>query len=113
MGKKLGFNIGNKVVDISDKGFYRGRQFIIIKDHKKVHEGISRCKICGKWYNWTYEEPPHCGNSACEYFWWLRLKHLNKVTKQNTKDREKFFNDPKVVKQLINKVRDFVKEGLI
>jgi len=113
MSKKLGFNIGSKVIEIDGTGKFCGKQFIIVKDTRRIKEGISRCVICGKWYNWKFQEPAHCGKEGCEYFWWLRLKHLNKVTKQNTKEREKFFNDPKVVKQLINKTKDFVKGGLV
>jgi len=95
--------------ELDGRGKWTGHRFLM--GDRMV--GEEKCSLCGRWFTWIDYKKPHCGSQACEYFWWRRAIHLNKVSGQDTKNREKFFNNPKVVKEIINKTNDFCKRGII
>jgi len=95
--------------ELDGRGKWTGHRFLM----RGRVVGESKCPLCGRWFTWIDFEPPHCGNMGCEDFWYRRAIHVNKMAHTDTKEREKFFNNPSVVKNIINKTKDFFKAGVI
>lgn len=89
---------------------FSGHRFIV-GDRNRLC-GEKRCIYCGRWFTWQDKEPSHCGKMACEDFHWRRIRHEQNIS-ETSEAYKKFMENPKMVRDVLSKVRNLHHLGVM